>query len=201
MKRREFVKVAGVVAAGAAIGAQAPIIGKFLVPNPAWPPEKGAVAPGPVRIGKAADIIKAAKSSGVKFMFNFGKSALPGVVFYSEEKISHQKKGATQESGKDIGGGDASGAPEGFIAYCLKCPHLGCIVKPGLVAFGGEKDVIECPCHYSYYDLSQAGKVLAGPAPSPVPEITLEIRGDELWAVGWWDLGYVKSLTVYKGLV
>jgi len=201
MKRREFVKIAGVVAAGATMGAQAPIIGKFLTPNPAWPPEKGAVAIGPVKIGKIEDIIKAAKTGGIKFMFNFGKSTLPGAVFYSEETISHQKKGATQESGKDISGGAANGTPDGFVAYCLKCPHLGCIVKPGMVAFGGEKDVIECPCHYTYYDISQAGRVLAGPAPSPVPEIKLDIREGELWAVDWWDVDYVKSLTVYKGLV
>ena len=49
---------------------------------------------------------------------------------------------------------------EGVVAMSAVCTHLGCTV--GKVEWG-----YQCPCHGSKFDSS--GRVLAGPAPKPLP--------------------------------
>ncbi len=59
--------------------------------------------------------------------------------------------------------------PEGFVAISAVCTHLGCIVNqapPGFV----------CPCHGSRFDPN--GKVLQGPAPSPLPWYEISLAPD-----------------------
>jgi Rieske Fe-S protein len=68
--------------------------------------------------------------------------------------------------------------PDRFAAYGQKCTHLGCPV-----VYRPAKSRLYCPCHEGYFDAAD-GKVLAGPPPRPLPRITLERRGEELWAVG-----------------
>lgn len=49
---------------------------------------------------------------------------------------------------------------EGIMAMSATCTHLGCAIAK--VEWG-----YQCPCHGSKYDSS--GRVLAGPAPTPLP--------------------------------
>jgi nitrite reductase/ring-hydroxylating ferredoxin subunit len=65
-----------------------------------------------------------------------------------------------------------------LVAYDQKCTHLACAVIPNV-----ERGVIHCPCHEGFFDL-RTGVVLAGPPPRPLPRITLEIRGDDVYATG-----------------
>jgi Rieske Fe-S protein len=59
--------------------------------------------------------------------------------------------------------------PTGSSAVCFSaiCTHQGCTVVP-------DGDKFACPCHGSMYD-ARTGKVLAGPAPSPLPQIPVTI--------------------------
>ena len=61
--------------------------------------------------------------------------------------------------------------PDGFFAVSSVCTHLGCNVKRVSSGF-------ECPCHGSRYD--ENGRVLQGPAPSPLSwyALTLSPRGE-----------------------
>src|SRR6185295_960758 len=63
-------------------------------------------------------------------------------------------------------------------AYGQKCTHLGCPVL-----YRKETKKLHCPCHEGYFN-AEDGKVLAGPPPRPLPRVTLERRGDDLWATG-----------------
>lgn len=67
---------------------------------------------------------------------------------------------------------------EKLVAYGQKCTHLSCAVVPE-----PEKGVLHCPCHHGYFDL-QSGRPLAGPPRRPLPRVTLEVRGDEVYATG-----------------
>ncbi|HSD28555.1 MAG TPA: Rieske 2Fe-2S domain-containing protein, partial [Vicinamibacteria bacterium] len=65
-----------------------------------------------------------------------------------------------------------------FVAFSHRCTHLGCPVF-----YEAERTRLACPCHEGYFD-ARDGSVLAGPPPRPLPRVTLERRGDDLWAVG-----------------
>jgi Rieske Fe-S protein len=61
---------------------------------------------------------------------------------------------------------------EGDIkAFSAVCPHQGCLVS------SVESNEILCPCHGSLFS-AQDGAVLAGPANSGLPGITIAVQGD-----------------------
>lgn len=65
-----------------------------------------------------------------------------------------------------------------YVAFGQKCTHLGCPVY-----YRATHRQLYCPCHAGRFDAAD-GRVLAGPPSRPLPRITLERRGNELWAVG-----------------
>jgi Rieske Fe-S protein len=58
-------------------------------------------------------------------------------------------------------------------AFSAICTHLGCIVQ-----YDGERKLIWCACHNGQYDLN--GKVISGPPPAPLKELTVHWRGHEV---------------------
>jgi nitrite reductase/ring-hydroxylating ferredoxin subunit len=64
------------------------------------------------------------------------------------------------------------------LAYSQKCTHLSCAVVPKV----GE-GVIHCPCHEGFFDLL-TGRNIAGPPARPLARITLDVRGDDVYATG-----------------
>ncbi len=65
-----------------------------------------------------------------------------------------------------------------LLAYDQKCTHLSCAVIPKL-----DEGILHCPCHEGIFDLA-TGRNIAGPPPRPLPVITLDIVGDEVFATG-----------------
>ena len=74
--------------------------------------------------------------------------------------------------------------PDGdIVAFSQICQHLGCVY--GFDAAGSSPDcnssfsasgpVGYCCCHGSVYDFLNGAKVIGGPAPRPVPQVTLEV--------------------------
>ena len=70
---------------------------------------------------------------------------------------------------------DSSGR---FDAFSQVCTHLSCAVVPEV-----ERGVLRCPCHEGYFEL-HSGRNIAGPPPRPLPRIKLDVRGDDIVAVG-----------------
>jgi len=58
-------------------------------------------------------------------------------------------------------------------AFSAVCTHLGCIVQ-----FRADLEHIWCACHNGHYDLH--GVNIAGPPPRPLPEWTVNVRGDQI---------------------
>src|SRR5262245_57752453 len=65
-----------------------------------------------------------------------------------------------------------------YFAYGQKCTHLACPVY-----YAQQRQRLECPCHEGGFDV-RSGNVLYGPPPRPLDQITLELRGNEVWAIG-----------------
>ncbi|MGH3360418.1 MAG: Rieske (2Fe-2S) protein [Nocardioidaceae bacterium] len=60
------------------------------------------------------------------------------------------------------------------MAFSAVCTHQGCVVEPD----GAE---LHCPCHQSIYDAA-TGEVKSGPAPQPLPKISVKVDGDQIVA-------------------
>lgn len=69
-------------------------------------------------------------------------------------------------------------APETYVAYSQKCTHLSCAVY-----YSPDSKQLECPCHRGFFAVDD-GRVLAGPPRRPLPRIELEMRGEDVVAVG-----------------
>ena len=64
-----------------------------------------------------------------------------------------------------------------LCAFNAKCTHMGC-----QVSYNPAMHLIMCPCHGSIFN-PQTGKVMQGPATSPLTAIKLEVDGDGIYAV------------------
>ena len=70
--------------------------------------------------------------------------------------------------------------PDGILAYSAVCTHQQCWVTDWLKS----KQVLECPCHQSQYDLRHGAKVVGGPAPRPLPALPLKLSNNLLVVAG-----------------
>jgi rieske iron-sulfur protein len=61
-------------------------------------------------------------------------------------------------------------AADGIVAYSAICTHTGCDVT----AWHPERQLLECPCHYSLYDPKEGAKVVGGPSPRRLPALPLK---------------------------
>lgn len=67
-------------------------------------------------------------------------------------------------------------AADGVVAYSAICVHTGCDVTN----WHPERQLLECPCHYSVYDPKEGAKVVSGPAPRRLPALPLKTVDDQL---------------------
>jgi Rieske Fe-S protein len=67
-------------------------------------------------------------------------------------------------------------AVEGVVAYSAVCVHTGCDVT----GWDPNRQLLQCPCHYSTYDPKEAAKVVSGPAPRRLPALPLKIVDSRL---------------------
>jgi len=62
---------------------------------------------------------------------------------------------------------------DGYHAFIAVCTHLDCNVS-----FIPEKRMFYCACHDGWYD--ESGVNVAGPPPSPLKKLAVELNGDHL---------------------
>jgi Rieske Fe-S protein len=60
-----------------------------------------------------------------------------------------------------------------FVAYSAICTHQGCTVAY-------QDGQLACPCHGSIFDPANGAAVVSGPAQRPLPEVPVEVRGEEV---------------------
>ena len=63
-----------------------------------------------------------------------------------------------------------------YVAYSQKCTHLSCAVY-----YQAKQNTLHCPCHEGYFDPT-TGDPTAGPPQRPLPSITLEMQGGDIYA-------------------
>lgn len=75
-----------------------------------------------------------------------------------------------------------------IVAFSYSCSHMGCPLN-GLYK-QEHKMLGPCPCHYSQFDLSKGGILILGQATQTLPQIVLETRGEDIYAIGVTGLVY-----------
>jgi Rieske Fe-S protein len=65
-----------------------------------------------------------------------------------------------------------------YVAYSRICTHNSCPVF-----YRPDENAFECRCHNGLFSITD-GSVLEGPPPRPLPRILLQIRGNQILAVG-----------------
>jgi ubiquinol-cytochrome c reductase iron-sulfur subunit len=92
-------------------------------------------------------------------------------------------------------------APGGILAFSKICTHAGCAIalyRSPTYEPTSEPPGLACPCHYSVFDTSTGGTVVAGPAARSLPQLPLMVdSAGELRAAGgfsgpigpsWWGV-------------
>ncbi len=101
------------------------------------------------------------------------KKAAPNAVI---AKLSEVNIGATKLfTARDGSPAILFRTKAGVFAYSRICTHQGCTVN--YEALG---NVLSCPCHGARFDPTNGAKVIAGPAPTPLPKISVSIQGENI---------------------
>lgn len=91
--------------------------------------------------------------------------------------------------GVEAGGG--AGPGKDIVAFNQQCTHMGGPLD------GTYKDQYQvlgpCPLHLTTFDLTRYGMVISGHATESLPQIVVEIQGDDIYAVGVQGLVYGYS--------
>jgi ubiquinol-cytochrome c reductase iron-sulfur subunit len=64
-------------------------------------------------------------------------------------------------------------APSGNVCYSKLCTHAGCPVGLYLAQY----HQLQCPCHYSAFDVLRGAAPVFGPATTPLPQLPLYVDG------------------------
>ena len=105
--------------------------------------------------------------------------------------FNYPDKGQNSQSmlvklGEPAGGG--IGRDQDVVAFNALCTHMGGDIsrsfKPADQALG------PCPLHQSTFDLTRHGMVISGHATESLPQVLLELEGNDIYAVGMLGLIY-----------
>lgn len=88
--------------------------------------------------------------------------------------------------GRQAGGG--IGPDKDVVAFSYVCTHQGGPLQGTYKA--ADKVLGPCPLHLSSYDLTRHGILVAGNAYQSLPQVLLELEGDDIYAVGVFGLIY-----------
>jgi arsenite oxidase small subunit len=169
--RRNFLKLVLTLGVFSAVGSLASV---FRVLSYV-PPPQGATGP------LAWPVVKIANASSLDptkpLRFNYPLVDTPSVLV---------KVGAPAENGV--------GPDSDIVAFSDYCQHLGCVYAalpagaspPCNSSFSAPSPQGYCCCHGGQYDFANSGKVIGGPPPRPVPQVTLRYDGTtgDIFAVG-----------------
>ena len=96
--------------------------------------------------------------------------------------------------GAEAGGG--IGPQRDIVGFNQQCPHMG---GPMDGTYKPQHQVLgPCPLHLTTFDLTRHGMVVSGHSTESLPQIVLELQGDDIYAVGVQGLIYGYSANVGK---
>jgi len=98
--------------------------------------------------------------------------------------------------GVKAGGG--IGPDRDVVAFSYLCTHQGGPMQGQYKAVDDQRVLGQCPLHLSLYDLRRHGIIVSGQAYQSLPQVLLELDGDEIYAVGVMGLLYGRNENLMK---
>lgn len=106
--------------------------------------------------------------------------------FNYPDELANSSAMVVKMGGVQAGGG--IGPKRDVVAFNYICTHRGGPLQGRYVAEGPHRILGQCPLHLSTYDLRRHGIVVSGQAYESLPQVLLELDGDDIYAVGMMGL-------------
>lgn len=185
VNRRGFLKIGSVSSAAALLAACTP------APAPAPATAAPTVAPTDAAAGTAvpaAPVAQAVPAPIVSDLLPYPRLKLAALSDLSSGVINTTYPDVNSPvvvlklGAKTVGG---VGPDEDIVAYSGLCTHMGCPTS-----YDPATKIFACPCHFSHFDAAADAMLINGPATQHLPRLTLEVDGQDLYAVGVQGLIY-----------
>ncbi|MBT3347783.1 MAG: arsenate reductase (azurin) small subunit [Thiotrichales bacterium] len=95
------------------------------------------------------------------------------------------------KTGVKCGGGVGTGRD--LVAFSALCTHQGGPLVGKYKVVDEHRIMGSCPLHLSTYDVTRHGIIISGQAYESLPQVLLELDGDEIYAVGMMGLIYGRN--------
>ena len=93
--------------------------------------------------------------------------------------------------GVQAGGG--VGKKKDVVAYSYLCTHQGGPLQGSYKVVGDQRVMGQCPFHLSTFDMRRHGIIVSGQAYESLPQVLLEVDGDDVYAVGMLGLVFGRT--------
>ncbi len=93
----------------------------------------------------------------------------------------------------DVKAGGGVGSQRDIVAFSYLCTHQGGPLQGQYKVKGEHRVLGQCPFHLSTYDLRRHGIIVSGQAYESLPQVLLELDGDDVYAVGMMGLLYGRN--------
>ncbi|WP_367989581.1 arsenate reductase (azurin) small subunit [Vibrio sp. NTOU-M3] len=84
----------------------------------------------------------------------------------------------------DVPAGGGIGPKQDVVGFSLMCTHQGGPLNGQYKVVGEHRVLGQCPFHLSTFDMRRHGIIVSGQAYESLPQVLLELDGDEIYAVG-----------------
>ena len=92
-----------------------------------------------------------------------------------------------------VEGGGGIGDKKDIVAFSTLCTHQGGPLMGTYQATDEHRTLGPCPLHLSLYDIRRHGIVVSGQAYQSIPQVLLEVEGDDVYAVGMLGLIFGRN--------
>jgi arsenite oxidase small subunit len=101
------------------------------------------------------------------------------------------------KTGVQCGGG--IGPQQDVVGFSYMCTHQGGPLNGTYKATGPHRTLGQCPFHLSLFDVRRHGIIVSGQAYESLPQVLLELEGDEIYAVGIMGLLFGRTDNLSAG--
>jgi len=113
------------------------------------------------------------------------------VDFNYPDQLANSQCMLVKMGGVEAGGG--IGPERDVVAYSYLCTHQGGPLQGRYKVTDEHRTLGPCPLHLSLYDLRRHGIIVSGQAYESLPQVLLELEGDDIYAVGMFGLLFGRS--------